>query len=134
MKPKTHLVAALSTRIVGVWLFAAMGGCASSAMVQPDGTIVRRYLGYVRMEIPQADASQPVYVSDVSTLGIWVGDGIGIGFLRDKQVVVPLDCRLVVLVSTKEQLDDAVRKLSFFKDMSGFCAAVSPTLKLGDAQ
>jgi len=134
MKPQIHLVASLSARIAGVLLLAAMGGCASSVTVQPDGTMVRRYLGYVRVEVPQAEASQPVYVSDVSTVGIRVGDGFGIGFLRDKQVVIPLDCRLVVLVSTQEQLDDAVRKLSFFKDMPGFCAAVSPTLQSGDAQ
>lgn len=129
-----HLFATLSARIAGVLLLAAMGGCAFSSTVQPDGTLVRRYLGYVRVEAPQAEASQPVYLSDVSTVGIRIDNGIGIGFLRDKRVVVPLDCRLVILVSTQRQLDDAVRKLSFFKDMPGFCAAVSPTLKYGEAQ
>lgn len=131
MIPQTRLFTPLSVRIVGVLLLSAAGGCASSFTVQPDGTMVRRYLGYVRVEVPQAEGAQPVYVSDVSTVGIRVGDGFGIGFFRDKQVAVPLDCRLVVLVSTQEQLDDAVRKLSFFKDMPDFCAAVSPTLKSG---
>lgn len=134
MKPPANPGALLAVRIAGVLLSATMGGCASSAIVQPDGTMVRRYFGYVRVEVPQAEASQPVYVSDVSAVGIRVGDGFGVGFLRDKQVVVPLDCRLVVLVSTQKQLDDAVRRLSFFKDMPGFCAAVSPTLQPGDIQ
>lgn len=94
--------------------------------------MVRHYLGYVRVVVPQAEAGQPVYVSDVSTLGIRVSDGFGVGFMRDKQVVVPLDCRLVVLVATQKQLDDAVEKLSFFKGSPWFCAAVSPTLQSGD--
>ena len=122
-----RVVCATAALLVAVIL----SGCASSAIVQPDGTIVRRYLGYVRVVVPQAEAAQPVYVSDVSTLGIRIGDGFGIGFLHDKQVVVPLDCRVVVLVATQKQLDDAVEKLSFFKGLPGFCAAVSPTLQPG---
>jgi len=115
-----------------VSLALALSGCAATATVQPDGTMVRHYVGFVRVVVPQAEAKQAVYVSDVSTLGIRVDDGFSLGFMRDKQVVVPLDCRLIVLVATQKQLDDAVEKLSFFKGSPGFCTAVSPTLQSGD--
>lgn len=134
MKPYTYYAAALLARLVWLAVLLAIGGCATDATVQPDGTLVRHYIGYVRVAVPQAEAKQPVYVSDVSTIGIRVGDGMGVGYSRDKSLVIPLDCRLVVLVATQEQLDDAVRKLSFFKGMPGFCAAVSPTLQSGDAK
>lgn len=115
-----------------ILVLATSGGCASKVSIHPNGTLVRHYFGYVRVEVPQADASQPVYVSDVSTLGIRVGNGIGVGYLREKQIVVPLDCRLVILVSNQGQLDDAVKKLSFFEGLPGLCAVVSPTLQSGD--
>ena len=38
-----------------VWLTTiALGGCASTANIEPDGNLVRHYLGYVKVVVPQA--------------------------------------------------------------------------------
>lgn len=113
---------------------ALLSGCVSSGTVQPDGTLVRKYFGYVRVEVPQAEASSPVYTSKVTTIGIRVDNGVGVGFIEDSQVVVPLDCRLVVLVANQAQLDQAINQMSLFKNMPGVCTAVSPTIKSGEKQ
>ncbi|MNR26673.1 hypothetical protein D3C85_1439030 [compost metagenome] len=72
----------------------------------------------------QAAADQPVYTSSTSVLGLYAGNGVGIGYVRDRRVVVPLDCRLVVLVANQQQLDHAMQRLNAMGKTGGLCAAV----------
>lgn len=109
----------------------ACAGCASAPAIQPDGTLVRHYLGYVKVVVPQAmdgRGNQPVHTSETTVLGLRVGDGMGLGYVRDRQVHVPLDCRLVVLVANQAQLDQAVARLSVLDGLPGACAAVDLSL------
>jgi|GEM_PF-784186 len=98
--------------------------CSTTAEITPDGTLVRHYFGYVRVVVPQAAADQPVYTSSTSVLGLYAGNGVGIGYVRDRRVVVPLDCRLVVLVANQQQLDHAMQRLNAMGKTGGLCAAV----------
>lgn len=120
--------ASLRRRLANLAVCLPMGlcGCASTFIVQPDATLVRHYFGYVRVEIPQAAASRPVHISDVAALGVRIDGGFSIGASRDRDLVIPMDCRIVVLVANQAQLDDAIKKLSFFQDDPAFCAAVQP--------
>lgn len=105
-----------------------LAGCASSPRVEPDGSLVRHYLGYVKVVVPQAESRYPLYTADTTVLGIRVGDGIGVGYVRDRQVHVPLDCRVVLLVANQAQLDHALRQLPALKDQPHLCTAVDSAL------
>lgn len=122
----------LCCKLANLFPALLLSACSTTASIQPDGTLVRHYLGYVRVVVPQAQADHPVYVSNVSTLGLRFADGVSVGYVRDKQTVVPIDCRFVLLVSTQKQLEDALQKLSLFQGMPNVCAAVSPTLQKGN--
>lgn len=104
--------------------FGFLPACTAMADITPDGALVRHYFGYVRVVVPQAAADQPVYTSSTSILGLYAGRGVGIGYVRDRQVVVPLDCRLVMLVASQQQLDHAMQRLSALGKTEGLCAAV----------
>lgn len=108
---------------------ALLAGCASAPVVEPDGTLVRHYVGLVKVVVPQAHARSPVYSSDVSVIGLRVGGGIGVGYVRDRQVVVPLDCRVVLMVATQAQLDDAVARMPQALDGVKACAVVDRSLE-----
>lgn len=107
---------------------AALAGCGTTARIEPDGSLVRHYLGYVKVVVPQAASRNAVYTSDVSVIGLRVGNGVGVGYSRDRQVVVPLDCRLAVMVANQAQLDEALARLPALLDRSGVCAVINPSL------
>ena len=106
--------------------------CATNPTVEPDGTLVRHYLGYVKVAVPQAAAQNAVYTSDVTVVGLRVGGGGGLGYSRDRQVVVPLDCRLAILVATQAQLDDAIARLPDLIGKKGVCAVVDRSIETGE--
>ncbi len=102
----------------------AVAGCAPIATVNADGTIAHHYIGYVKVIVPPSVASsESVHALDVSSIGLQVRDGVGVGYFRDSRVAVPLDCRLVVLVRTQEQLERAIEILKPMKG-DGLCATV----------
>lgn len=100
--------------------------CSPITTVATDGTIAYHHFGYVKVIVPNTYSSteKTVSATDVSTLGIQLRNGIGVGYFRDKQVVVPLDCRTVFLVTNQEQLDKAVKTLNDVNKMEGVCAAI----------
>lgn len=112
------------------WAVAlALSGCASVGTIEPDGSLVRHYVGYVKVAVPQAAARGAIFTSDVSVLGLRVGNGIGVGYSRDRQIVIPLGCRLAVLVANQAQLDDAVARLNTLFGNRDICAVVNPSFE-----
>jgi hypothetical protein len=126
-----------NSRWGGSFLFCltamALGGCASVGTVEPNGSLVRHYLGYVKVAIPQAAARGVTYTSDISVLGLRIAGGIGagiaVGYSRDRQLMMPLDCRFAVLVANQSQLDDAVARLNTLSGHPDICAVVNPSLE-----
>lgn len=119
-------------RVLLLFLAAfATTGCASVTTVEPNGSIVRHFIGYVKVATPQAAARGEIHTTDVSVWGLRVGSGaeagIGIGYSRDRQLVVPLDCRVAVLVANQAQLDEAVIRLNHHINNGGLCAVVDPS-------
>jgi len=92
--------------------------------VNPDGTIAHHYVGYVKVLIPPSygDAKY-IHAVDVTSVGIQVRDGVGVGYFRDQRLAVPLDCRVVVLVRTQAQLDHTVAMLNR-TTREGLCATI----------
>lgn len=103
-----------------------LSACSPLTTVAPDGTISYHHFGYVKVIVPNTynSSEKTVSATDVSTLGIQLRNGIGVGYFRDKQVVVPLDCRTVFLVSNQEQLDKAISTFNATNKMEGVCAAI----------
>ena len=82
--------------------------------------------------VPLAAARGAVYSSDVSVVGLRVSNGVGVGYSRDRQVVVPLDCRLAIMVANQAQLDDALARLPALLGNSGICAVINPFIESGE--
>jgi hypothetical protein len=104
----------------------ALSGCALGTTVQSDGSSTRHYFGYVAVTMPRPDGK--VYSSETSAIGIRVDNGVGVGYLRDRMVVVPLDCRMVLLVATQRQYDDAIRRFHELGAQVSACAALDRSM------
>jgi hypothetical protein len=101
-----------------------LSGCGL-ATVRADGTVERHYFGYVKVVQPGTVSSgAPVSASDVAAIGLRIEHGVGIGYFHDKQVATPLDCRLVMLVNDRQQLETATRFLQTTLKGQGACAAI----------
>ena len=101
-------------------------GCSAMTTVQPDGTIAYRHFGYLKVISPNkfSTGKTPISATNIETVGIKVGNGVGIGYFHDKQIVVPLDCHTVFLVSNQEQLDKAISTLNDVTKMEGTCEVI----------
>lgn len=120
------MLIAIKRLLLVLFAMSSLLACSPITTVAPDGTISYHHFGYVKVIVPNTYSSteKTVSATDVSTFGIQLRNGIGVGYFRDKQVVVPLDCRTVFLVSNQEQLDNAVRTLNDVNKTEGVCAAI----------
>lgn len=98
-------------------LFALLAAASLSACVVAEADGVRvAYFGLATGEaarVPPPDETD-VIVSDLSVFGLWVEAredqgvmGAGVGWRDRRAAVAPLDCRMVILVETDEQLAQA---------------------------
>jgi hypothetical protein len=103
----------------------ALSACALGTTVHADGSATRHYLGYVAVTMPRPGGK--VYSSETSVVGLRIDNGVGVGYVRDRMVVVPLDCRTVLLVANQRQYDGAVRHLHELGAQGSACAALDPS-------
>jgi hypothetical protein len=104
----------------GLLLLAApLGGCGDVAQ---QGAGVSYRFGLVRVH--DVTDSAGVRTRQETTLGVKVSDGVGVGYIDERRVYVPLTCSIVVLVKTREQLDHAVERLSSVAKRSDLCVAL----------
>lgn len=89
-------------------------GCATIDLNQRGGAIEpRSFFGFVRV-IPATNdgaASGGIRRLELTTVGIRVGSGLSVGYVRDSLLSVPLDCRMAVFVRSRSELDHAVATL-----------------------
>lgn len=103
-------------------------GCSPLVTVRNDGSIVKHYIGYVKViEPPTIGHNEQFNVSEIETFGFRVYKGLGVGYFHEINEFIPLDCRLVIRVTDKQQLERVFETLSDKKIMGeGLCATVSP--------
>ena len=129
----------LFVRVTGVLLLlltALTSGCAfSSNTVLDTGELVRHYFGYVKVITPAIHAPDAaVRVLSVESYGIWLytdtrqaqkdpmGLGAGLGYKFDHREYIPLDCRLVIRVKTREELEAFLEAIGpDIKNKEGIC-------------
>ena len=95
------------------------------ATTRPDGMVERHYFGYVKVLVPSNFSKlSRVWSSDITSFGVRIQDGVGVGYFRDREIATPLDCRLVVFVTSKAELDQFVGLFERTKWSKDICAAI----------
>lgn len=101
---------------LGLASLAMMTGCATlnaGAMSSIEGR--RTYIGVVTVDASFHESGEEmqsrVRQIDVTTIGLRVDHGVSLGYLRDRLVAVPIDCRLVVFIRSVPELTHAERIL-----------------------
>jgi hypothetical protein len=100
---------------------AALAGCTT---IRDNGELVRHYFGYVKVITPAVHApGAAVRVLDIENYGLWVGVdgrpaaedtagyGAGLGYRRDRRELIPLDCRVVVRLGSRQQMTEFLELL-----------------------
>ncbi|MBI5190744.1 MAG: hypothetical protein HZA22_08725 [Nitrospirae bacterium] len=106
-------------------MLVALPGCFAFTTTCDDGSKVHHYLGYARViENPRYPEDAKFGGLEDEIYGIRIENGLTIGYSHRKEEYFPFDCKLVVKVKDKEQLDEAVKLLSpILKE--GLCVEVS---------
>jgi hypothetical protein len=106
----------MAGRTIFRWVFlcAALCGCAVQGT---NETVVGRYFGFVevRSDPPPGDTASGVRHVRVRTLGGWLElspdaggvESVGAGWRSSDRLVVPNDCRLVIIVRNDAELASA---------------------------
>jgi hypothetical protein len=105
-------------RIAGALLICLLSGCSV------DRGNATHHFGYVR--IVDASDDRVVASKSVQTLGVRIGDGVGVGYFDEWRIAVPLDCRIVIVVRNQAQLDEALERLEDVPK-GELCVAVKPS-------
>lgn len=109
-----------------VCLMTALISCAPVTTVSDNGSTIKHYFGYVRVIEPPATGPDDQFnISEIETIGVRLVNGIGVGYFYERNEYIPLDCRLVVRVADKQQLERVLETLTPII-REGLCVTVSP--------
>lgn len=97
-------------------------GCAS---YNENGELVRHHFGYVKVITPAIHAPDAAVTSlEIETYGVWLNTdtrnslsntynyGVGVGYQYDRRDFIPLDCRIVVRIKTKNEFNRFMELIS----------------------
>jgi len=103
-------------------LLATLTGCGSINTVKADGTEVRHYFGYTRVEIPvHKSAKGDFSVMEISSSGARLWPSLGFGYFHERDEYIPLDSRIVVRVQNQQQLEQVIKVLGPLATKDGLC-------------
>ena len=100
--------------------------CFSFKTKDKNGNVVSHHFGYTRFEAPSSVSKNTVgdfKVNDIRTWGIRIERGVGIGYSRERNEYIPMDCRLVIRVANEEQMEKAQNLLTNL-EKEGLCVTV----------
>lgn len=89
---------------------ASMLGCTSLG-VNPESPEVRHYFGYVKIQNNYNKVGK-ISAEKVLFVGAKISQGLEIGVSDSRFLAIPLDCRAVILVENKTQLQEVVSTIS----------------------
>ena len=120
---------ALLSKWSALWLLMPafiVGGCTPMLTVNTEGSTIIHHFGWVRVLKP-ATSSDTINATSLRTIGMRIGRSMGVGYFDESLLVVPNDCRLVILVRTQAQLNQVLNTWPFAqKDGGAPCVSVSP--------
>jgi hypothetical protein len=88
----------------------SMFGCTSLGPY-PESPEARHYVGYVKIQ-NSYDKVGKITAENVLFVGVKVSQGIEVGVSGSRFLSIPLDCRAVILIQNKTQLQEAVSTIS----------------------
>lgn len=97
----------------------------SCALTRETGGFRTKYfIGFGKVSYPaQISPEHNICITDISTIGINIESGIGLGFFHRHIESVPEDCRVYIKVRNKEDLDRLILLISQLPK-EGICAAL----------
>lgn len=83
-------------------------GCASHS-IGTNGNVTKRYIGWIEVtgKLKQETFEKKIdegRIERVRALGLRIANGFSAGYFDDTALTLPLDCRLVIIVKTIEQI------------------------------
>jgi hypothetical protein len=87
---------------------------------------VSHHFGYIRFGAPPAitkNVDGEFRVNDIRTWGMRVHKGVDLGYSRERNEYIPLDCRVVIRVANKEQMEQIQNVLTNL-EREGLCLTV----------
>lgn len=103
---------------VGMYIIHLLAGCT---LFDADTT---HHIGYVRI-VEAEGSTQGVTAKAIRTTGIRVSRGVGLGYFDEERIVVPIDCRLVIILETQAELAEALQRLESL-ERNELCIASVP--------
>jgi hypothetical protein len=93
--------------------FAVFSASCASQSIAPNGDVSKRYFGWLevtgKLKEDQLNANEKKTLDEgrierVRSLGLRIANGVSIGYFDDITLALPLDCRLVIVVKTVDQI------------------------------
>jgi hypothetical protein len=94
--------------MLAVLVCLGLSGCVVRTSHVNGEVASTRLLGFVKIDTYE-DQGLQVTRNTLATVGLRVGEQSGLGFFSESTLSIPLDCRVVVLVTSDSQLE-AVRR------------------------
>ena len=104
--------------VAGLFIACLIAGCAFH-----DGSTTH-IIGYARV-VETENSTDGIVLKGVQMVGARIGDGIGAVYFNEKRIIVPLDCRLVVIVRNSTQLEEVSRRLEDLQRKE-LCVTIEP--------
>lgn len=100
-------------------------GCASQATVDEFGRVVIHNFGYVKIiKPPVFPAEKEINVTGARLIGFSIGEGFTLGYKASEYMKIPTDCRVLVVVADKSQLEHLINEFSLIGG-NELCATIS---------
>ncbi|MFZ6818374.1 hypothetical protein [Undibacterium sp. Ji22W] len=108
-----------------IFLVFYLAGCSTTSLDE-QGRVVIHNFGYVKIIKPPTYPSEKQITSTgVRLFGFSLGDGFTLGYKENEFIQVPTDCRVLVVVKDKKQLDHMLKEMHLIGEHE-LCATISP--------
>lgn len=111
--------------VLSAWLLTMAVTLGTSACISLQTTAAqaghRTYLGLVRIHFEPGPDPAVLRNLDAEVLGLRVERGFALGYVRDRSVEIPADCRMVFIVKDVEDFRSALRLLDHHAEESQRC-------------
>lgn len=112
----------LSTSIL--LLTQLLAACSSQATVDKYGRVVIHNFGYTKIiKPPTFPEGKELNATGARLVGLSTGEGLTIGYKSVEYMQIPTDCRVMIVVGNKAQLEHLINELKLVGN-SDLCATI----------
>lgn len=97
------------SRAMALLMPLLLNACSSVTLQGADGSLDRSFVGYVRVRGTAVSlAAQGGSVHELTSAGLSAGQGVTLGWSKERVISIPLDCRVVVLLNADSTVPPAL--------------------------